>query len=205
MSRRVVGRAPLTRQWCVDCGVLLPKSGHPRERCRACWEQFRPEHYRRLFWSKVNRTGGPDACWPWLGRLNRDGYGEERAHRRAYGYANGPIPRDAVVRHTCDNPPCCNPRHLLTGTQADNVADRVARGRSATGERSGAHTKPSSVRRGSRHSQARLTEADVERIRVRLANGEVHREIARDYGVARTTVTAIRRAQNWRHQPSQAA
>lgn len=49
----------------------------------------------------------------------------------------GQLAEGEVVRHTCDNPACCNPAHLIRGTVADNVADRVARGRSATGERNG--------------------------------------------------------------------
>ena len=85
------------------------------------------------FWSKVDRTG---ECWLWLAARGRTGYGRfrqpkghEYAHRVAYRLTFGPIPEGMVVRHICDNPPCCNPEHLLLGTQSDNNKDSVARGR----------------------------------------------------------------------------
>lgn len=86
------------------------------------------------FWSHVN-IQGPDDCWPWIGKINKKtGYGvvkvngqEKRAHRVAFLLENG---QDGeVVRHTCDNRPCCNPGHLIDGTQADNMMDMHARGR----------------------------------------------------------------------------
>jgi HNH endonuclease len=92
-------------------------------------------------WSKVDRSGGPDACWPWLGartsiRPTRPGYGEllawgkhAYAHRIAYHLAVGPIPEGMLVCHTCDNGLCCNPAHLFLGTARDNTRDMMAKGR----------------------------------------------------------------------------
>jgi uncharacterized protein (DUF433 family) len=87
------------------------------------------------FWSRVEK-GGVDDCWPWAARRGPQGYGafridgkDRRAHRVAYQLSRGPIPDGLLVRHTCDNPPCCNPNHLLLGTHADNVADRRERKR----------------------------------------------------------------------------
>lgn len=75
-------------------------------------------------------------CWEWNGRLNGDGYGVvkhfsryEGSHRWAYRAWVDEIPPGKVVRHDCDNRRCINPQHLQLGTQADNVADTVARGR----------------------------------------------------------------------------
>ena len=37
--------------------------------------------------------------------------------------------------HRCDNPPCCNVRHLFIGTRHDNVQDMILKGRSAQSKR----------------------------------------------------------------------
>lgn len=78
----------------------------------------------------------PDGCIVWTRSVDRWGYGRITAngkqvgtHRVAYEIAYGPIPDGLLVRHSCDNPPCCNPAHLLLGTVQDNADDRVARGR----------------------------------------------------------------------------
>lgn len=86
------------------------------------------------FESKV-QVGQPDECWPWLGSLDRDGYGtyclprnggtstRVKAHRYGLGLASGEaVQRDLVTDHLCRNPPCCNPDHLEAVTQAENLA-----------------------------------------------------------------------------------
>lgn len=60
-----------------------------------------------------------------------------RLHRLTYSLVNGPLRKSEVVRHVCDRRACCNPSHLIRGTHVDNVADRVSRGRSATGSKNG--------------------------------------------------------------------
>lgn len=90
------------------------------------------------FWSKVD-VRRPNECWPWQEKSrNEHEYGVFRptkesgvvkAHRFAWALANGELPGTGKVRHKCDNPPCCNPVHLLRGTQADNIADMHERGR----------------------------------------------------------------------------
>ena len=84
------------------------------------------------FWSRVDRAGGPEACWPWQGPgWFKGGYGAVRvngkrmgAHRYAYILEHGEIAPGLVVRHGpgCVTA-CCNPAHLKTGSQADNVGD----------------------------------------------------------------------------------
>ena len=70
---------------------------------------------------------GP-AHWKGYGQIHKDGK-KQRAHRVAWTLKNGPIPEGLCVLHHCDMPPCINPDHLFIGTQQDNVADMIAKGR----------------------------------------------------------------------------
>lgn len=110
-------------------------------------------------WSKIRQTD--TGCWEYTGFCHPTrGYGQigrgrreeglVETHRAAWEITHGPIPEGLVVRHRCDNPPCCNPSHLELGTHQDNVNDAVARGRTA---------------RGDRLPQTRLTEEEVRAIR----------------------------------------
>lgn len=82
--------------------------------------------------------GAPDDCWVYVGPTKQGGYGrfsygcggkKKLAHRVAWELANGPIPDGLLVCHSCDNPPCCNPKHLFLGTHQDNKDDAVAKDR----------------------------------------------------------------------------
>lgn len=88
------------------------------------------------FWCRVDKSGGEDACWPWLGPRFGGGYGQvyfhgrgQGAHRVAHLLGNGGLDSTLKVLHHCDNPPCCNPKHLFVGTAKDNSTDMVAKGR----------------------------------------------------------------------------
>ena len=110
------------------------------------------------FWERVDKSGGPDACWPWTGPRFPTGYGMSSlrvvgakvstASRAALILTAGPAPRltfgrsaytltvgrltygrPAFALHSCDNPPCCNPSHLRWGTARENAADMFERGR----------------------------------------------------------------------------
>lgn len=90
---------------------------------------------------RVDRSAGPNGCWPWTGRLNDNGYGRTRvkengrwrtagAHQVAYYLATGRWERRSegrLVRHLCHYRPCCNDHHLRGGTGLENAADRHAR------------------------------------------------------------------------------
>jgi hypothetical protein len=156
--------------------------------------EFSPKDVER-FWSKVDRSGGPDACWPWVGRRNKHGYGafdlwkggrvHVQAHRAAFFLHYGAYPEPCGL-HRCDNPPCCNPAHIWEGTTADNTRDCIAKGRArkALGERA---------------SRSKLTEPDVRDIRRRYAAGERCISIARDYPVGDTAIQEIVARRNWKH------
>lgn len=123
---------------------------------------------------------------------NSDGYPAVRIngrvtslHRVMYAELNGPIPEGKVVRHTCDNPACVNPNHLILGTHADNVKDRVDRGRSAIGERHGRH---------------KLTRDDVLAIR---HGSEGVRATARKYSVDPKAIRMIRQRKIWAWLPDE--
>ncbi len=100
---------------------------------------------RKRFLSKINRTpAGPKRCHLWIGHTNQTGYGLVQgsidyegysflAHRVAWAIKHQREPGDLVIRHSCDNPRCCNESHLIKGTQQDNVDDRTRRGRAQFG------------------------------------------------------------------------
>jgi hypothetical protein len=99
-----------------------------------------PASLKKRFWGKVD-IGGENECWPWIaGRGGRDDRGYFRvdnnhirvAHRVVWELMYGPIPNGMNVLHSCDNPLCCNPRHLFLGTQRDNVLDAVSKGRATS-------------------------------------------------------------------------
>lgn len=140
------------------------------------------------FWRLIDRSAGPGACWPWTGSRNRCGYGKTSggrlAHRVAYERSGRTIPPGLLLRHSCHNPPCCNPDHLSPGTPADNAADMVAAGRQTLGER---------------NPIAKLTEADVVAMRTRRAAGSRVTDLAADYDVSDSLVSQICTGRLWRH------
>jgi hypothetical protein len=145
------------------------------------------------FWARVDRTG---ACWEWQGARDRRSYGKVgfgrprrclRAHRIAWTLTHGPIPAGLHVLHDCpdgDNPACCNPAHLWLGTDADNVADMVDKGRQARGERGG---------------RARLTTEQIRAIRQTYGKDHNLQKLARAHDVSVATVWHVVQRRTWRH------
>lgn len=88
------------------------------------------------FYSKIIKPDNPDSCWEWTAGGNQMGYGQLRmngkpilAHRLSYELYYGVKPGKLFVCHHCDNPPCCNPKHLFLGTCQDNVDDMMRKDR----------------------------------------------------------------------------
>lgn len=139
---------------------------------------------------KLNEQTG---CIEWTGHTVGGGYGQVRhngkdayAHRVAFERAFGAIPKGMFVLHKCDNRPCCNPDHLFLGTHADNMRDKVKKGRSASmpGE-----TNPS----------AKLTADEVRLIRRLCAAGASKKEVGSMFGVTGAAVALIVFRKNWQH------
>lgn len=102
---------------------------------------------------QIDCEAGLTVCWPWLGGKHEDGYGvirykgkKHKAHRLFYRHFIKELSINTVVRHVCDNPVCCNPLHLLPGTQADNIADMMARNRRVQGANPFKMTKQQSLK-----------------------------------------------------------
>ena len=201
---------------CSKCGKEKPagafrrEHGKPGARCKECVRVAARAQRRAAgkmpkslplearFWAKVAK-GARDACWPWQGTGTR-GYGKIhdkvtgkmiRATQVAWELANGPLPAGAHILHKCDRPPCVNPDHLFLGTNDDNIADKLRKGR----QRNGAH-----VYRGERHHGTSLTTEQVLAIRAEAAtSGRTMAAIGSDYGITRESVGAIVRRKRWAH------
>lgn len=147
----------------------------------------------------------PIGCWEWTGQREYYGHGRLtvgkyvwKAHRLSWAIVGGPIPRGMKVLHVCDNPPCVRndepgiyfvngisrPRfgHLFLGTQADNVADMIAKGRAVK----------ATPMLGENNPAAKVSAETVLLIRkLYAAGGILQRTLAVDFGLSRTQIQRI--------------
>jgi len=131
-----------------------------------------------------------DQCIEWPFARVTDNYGTIALNNKSYRtthvsweIANKlPVPEGKKVCHSCDNPPCINPRHLFVATQLKNMQDCKEKNRLARGEH---------------HGLAKLTEEAVREIR--RAVGKTDVELSKQFNVARTTINAIRIGKTWTH------
>ena len=130
-------------------------------------------------------------CWLWLKGCTLEGYGvawragsRMPAHRASWIAYYGPIPAGLCVCHKCDVPSCVNPHHLFLGTNLDNIADSVMKGRRC---------------HGPKHHKTKLTADLVREIRRRWMAGEgTQSGMAREYGVRQNAVREIVIGNVWR-------
>jgi len=147
------------------------------------------------FWSKVHIPFSDDGCWEWIGCRQGGRYGNVSvagkmvpAHRVAWVFANAkPIPTGMHVLHACDVTSCVRPDNLFLGTHAENMADKVAKGRQARN-------------RGEDHPAAVLNESAVLFIRESKSRRTMSTgALVMLFGVSRTTIKDIAAGRSWSH------
>lgn len=187
---------------CLRCEhVWTPKRlrvGKPRQ-CHGCktplWNTPRIiKHFGKsitVFLRMISVETDKCIEWPFgktfggYGRVyDKNSGGNRRAHVASWEITNGrKSPKGMNICHTCDNPPCINPKHLFLGTHLRNMQDAAAKGRIAKGER---------VR------QAILSSAAVRFIRT-SGRGMKLKELSRMFGAHISTICSVRNGVTWKH------
>lgn len=150
------------------------------------------------FWERVDRRGD-DECWPWVGSVSK-GYGYicrggrngpvVGAHSLALELSQGfPVPKGMCACHHCDNPICVNPKHLFMGTFADNMADKVAKGRQG---------RPKNMK-GEGNTRAKLTNEKVLRALSLRKSGLTYKQVAEEIGIGRSCIANVLSGLSWTH------
>lgn len=140
------------------------------------------------FWSNVGKAG-EDECWNWKLSTDRYGYGKVKidyvfyiAHRVAYEIGNNGIDKGLSVLHKCDNPICCNPRHLFQGTHLENMRDMAAKKRKST-----------------IYTPRKLDQTKADEIRTLFATGKSKHALSKEYQVSPQTIRAVIFRRFWNH------
>lgn len=150
------------------------------------------------FWGYVDKSNGPKSCWPWTGSTAKSGYGNFkvasyvsiRASRFAYAVTNKRDPGAMFTCHTCDNPPCCNPKHLWLGDTKANSHDMVKKGRGNTGPQDGHN-----------NGNAKLSADEVAKIKECILAGMNNKVIAEIFEITHSLVSLIRLGKLWGDVP----
>tara|TARA_R110000868_G_scaffold228311_3_gene481337 strand:- start:136 stop:744 length:609 start_codon:yes stop_codon:yes gene_type:complete len=141
-----------------------------------------------------------DGCWGWSGVIDKDGYGRmsyssklgsRRAHVASYLVYKGPVPNGILVCHSCDVRACTNPDHLWLGTEKQNTADMIEKGRR--------NNRNWPVHIGIQNVNAKLDDEKVKEIRRLLKVGVSQADLGRQFGVTKQTIAAIKLCQTWKH------
>lgn len=160
----------------------------------------RPANTNDVLWSKVEKRG-EDECWNWIGYKNAGGYGRVQinewqyyAHRVIFNLVNPGVidlkaPKQTdekgFLLHTCDNPSCCNPKHLWVGTHRDNMEDKVKKNRQ---KKFPSDTGP----------RCRLTMQQAREVRQLRKEGISARELAKRYGLSLPSIKTLLRGDSYK-------
>lgn len=193
---------------CARCGKEITRLASTVVGTMYCDRNCFKRPIEERFWEKVDKSGGPDACWPFTGCI-RGGYGafpcilfgksEAIASRVAYILTYGPINEGDNVLHKCPgkhNPRCCNPSHLKTGDQEENVDDAMKQG-----------TQKWPI--GEQCHKSDMTPEKVKIIRQRMAvapkgawkAGGYVDQLAAEIGTSRYSIFDIYKRRSWKHVP----
>lgn len=149
-----------------------------------------------MFWERVVKSDIETECWKWTGAKKPKGYGSlcvregdtvttYSAHRLSYLIHTGADLGNLHVLHSCDNPECCNIKHLRLGTNAENNKEMNEKGRAvyAVGEASGKTT---------------ITEVQAQFI-LASRNNMLSTSLAKQFNITRHTVQNIWAGRTWKH------
>ena len=136
-------------------------------------------------------------CWVWQRGLMQNGYGQMQykgrssmlAHRAAYDVFVGPLVEGLYVCHTCDNPACVNPAHLVQASAQWNAQDMKAKQRGNYAN----CCKGTQVKH-----LAKLSEEQVQKIRA-LGGYYTQAELAIMFGVTSPVINKVLNRKTWKH------
>lgn len=150
-----------------------------------CFDAFKRKFLSQL--PKNYKDLDNDSCWLWTGSIDGAGYGRffwdrklYQATRISYALFNGDITKYRVVRHLCNNSKCVNPKHLILGTQKENMID--------------------AVKCGNRPQSTKLNEEAVKVIKWMLKYKKVYGlidKLAKLHNVTTQTIKDIKRNKSW--------
>jgi hypothetical protein len=189
-----------TKQEKIERKRLADKRYYEKKIGRKAGNSGRPANTTEVLWSKVDKRGEDD-CWNWLGYKNENGYGRVQikdwsyyAHRVIYDLSNPGVitwkaPKETdengFLLHTCDNPSCCNPKHLWVGNHADNMADKVKKGRCPDFS-------------GDKGPRCKLTMSQAREIRQKRQSGISARELAKMYIISLPSIKTLLRGDSYK-------
>ncbi len=133
-----------------------------------------------------------DECWLWIGSCDTAGYGSIRVDgklRHATNvvyelFNNIKMPSNTLIMHSCDNPACVNPSHLILGTNLTNCRDKHVKG----------HYKHKT---GEKHPLTKFTWNDINKIRSLKKQNIPCSTIAKNYNVNPSTIQRIVNLETW--------